>query len=77
MKKLAFAVSVGSLLGACAGAEDPNRVARPWNDSDYVTGSNLPRRDRSMPSDVETVSKPTLEQWQLPKPGNKSMPGGS
>jgi hypothetical protein len=77
MKNVIFTVPIVCLLAACAGTDGPNQPRpRVWNDSDYVTGSNLPRRDKSMPADAQTISKQQIEEWQLPKPGPMPSGGG-
>jgi hypothetical protein len=74
MKNAIFAIPVACLLSACAAAGDPSQPPRVWNDNDYVTGSNLPRRDRSKPTDAQTMSRQQIEELQLPRPA--PMPAG-
>lgn len=58
-------------LAACAPI-DPNQASRVKGDDDYVTGSNLPRRDRS---EVQVMSKEQMEDLQRARPG-PMPPGG-
>lgn len=71
MKKLALALLAGSLLAACA----DSGPARRYDDNDYVTGSNLPRRG-SMPGEVQSVDKNTVDDWQRARPGARGPGGG-
>ena len=71
MKKLALALVVGTLLAACA----DSGPARRYDDNDYVTGSNLPRRG-SMPTEVQSVGKDTVDDWQRVRPGARGPGGG-
>ena len=73
MKKAIFVV-MGCLLAACASTDSSNQPPRVWNDNDYVTGSNLPRRDRTKPSEAQTMSKQQIDELQLPRPA--PMPAG-
>ena len=67
MRKLCLAVILVCSLAACS----DTGPARRYNDDDYVTGSNLPRRG-SMPSEAQTVSKETVDDWQRVRPGQKA-----
>jgi hypothetical protein len=58
------------LLAACA---EPGPASHRYDENDYVTGSNLPRRG-SPPPEVRTVSKEAVDDWQRTRPGQ--MPTG-
>ncbi len=60
MKKVIFA---GLYLIAVAGCAMPqsNNVSVA-EEKEYTTGSNIPRRDRSIPSDVKVVDPAAIEQ---------------
>ena len=60
---LAFALLCG--LAACA---EPGPPASRYDEHDYVTGSNLPRRGSTMPPDAQTVSQQQVEEWQRARP---------
>ena len=70
MKNLILTAIAISSLAACA---DPGTTTTRYNENEYVTGSNLPRRG-SMPPEARTVSKETIEDWQRTRPGQ--MPTG-
>ena len=57
-------------LGACA--DDPNRPSRMRSDDDYMTGSNLPRRQ----TDATTLSRERVEDLQRVRPGMKGPGAG-
>jgi hypothetical protein len=72
MRNAILAIALLCVLGACA---EPGPPASRYDEHDYVTGSNLPRRGSTMPPDTQTVRKETLEDWQRARPG--PMPTGS
>ncbi len=50
-------------LLALAGCVTPGAESTPVaEEKEYTTGSNIPRRDRSMPSDVKIVDPSAIEQ---------------
>ena len=59
MKNLILTAIAISSLAACA---DPGPTTTRYNENEYVTGSNLPRRG-SMPPEARTVADP--ESWLL------------
>jgi hypothetical protein len=73
MKKLWLVVIFVSSLGACAANPGP---AGRYDDNDYVTGSNLPRRGGTMPTEAQGVSKDTLDDWQRVRPAPRGPGGG-
>jgi hypothetical protein len=72
MKSVVLAITFVSILGACA---EPGPPASRYDEHDYVTGSNLPRRGSSMPPEAQTVSKEQVEEWQRARPA--PMPTGT
>ena len=68
MRNAILAFALLCVLGACA---EPGPPASRYDEHDYVTGSNLPRRGSTMPPDVQTVSKEQVEEWQRARPGPK------
>jgi hypothetical protein len=72
MKKLGLAVIFVCSLAACAPSPGTGR----YDDNDYVTGSNLPRRGGSLPTEAQGVSKDTLDDWQRVRPGTRGPGGG-
>jgi len=70
MKKTIAALIVLFALGACA--DDPNRPNRMRSDDEYMTGSNLPRRQ----TDATTIRREQVEDLQRARPGMKGS-GGS
>jgi hypothetical protein len=57
---LLAAAAAAALLGACAAPEQGKEIA-VREEPEYVTGSNLPKRDRSR-SGVKTVDPATVQQ---------------
>jgi hypothetical protein len=70
MKKTIAALIVLFALGACA--DDPNRPSRLKSDDDYMTGSNLPRRQ----TDATTIRREQIEDMQQVRPGVRPPGGG-
>ena len=73
MKTILVALCAASLLVSCADPAAP--PARVYDDGDYVTGSNLPRRSR-MPPEAQTVSREVVEDWQRSRTAPKPIGGG-
>ena len=72
MKKILVALSAISALGACADpSAPPAPPARVYDDGNYITGSNLPRRGSTRPPEAQTVSREALEEWQRARTGPK------
>jgi hypothetical protein len=73
LKRAILGVIVLCSLAACASVDkDWKPLVR--DDSEYVTGSNLPRRKTSLPSEATTLSDQAVEEMQrirpaLPAPG--------
>jgi hypothetical protein len=60
MNKVIFAgLFLLSAVGCATPTADNSGAAE---EKEYVTGSNIPRRDRSMPSDVKTVDPAAIEK---------------
>jgi outer membrane receptor for ferrienterochelin and colicin len=74
MKPAIVMVVICCSLAACASID--NTAAKPQlrDDNEYVTGSNIPRRNTSMPSEVRTISAEELQRSELKAP--QPMPGG-
>ena len=73
MNNLVVATIFVCSLTACA--EEPAPVST-YSDSDYVTGSRIPRR-AGMPRDTQTISRERLDDWNRPMPTPMpSMKGG-
>jgi hypothetical protein len=60
MKKLVSGLIAATLLSACA-ATDDQIVKAPREEKAFVTGSNIPARDKGV-SNVQTVSPAELER---------------
>jgi hypothetical protein len=69
MRPLAAAIAAALALGACAGVED--RQQR--EEKQIVTGSNIPRKDRS---DVTVVPKEALDEFQRSSGGPATRSAG-
>ncbi|MEO8134318.1 MAG: hypothetical protein ABI831_10105 [Betaproteobacteria bacterium] len=63
-----------SLLCACATTAETNN-APPKEEKNYVTGSNIPRKDSAGSYGVESVSKAALEAQQRASGGPVSRGG--
>ena len=59
MKNISILISTGLLLAGCASV-DEKTVAEPNDDKKFVTGSNLPQRDRTK-SGVIVVAPESFE----------------
>ena len=59
MKKVFLCAALATLLGACATgpeADADNSAAARRDQNDYITGSNLPRKNRMGGDNVSTMS---------------------
>jgi hypothetical protein len=73
MKKVIFA---GLFLLTAAGcATPPGDNSGAAEEKEYVTGSNIPRRDRSMPSDVKNVDPAAIERMRSMGTANSGPKG--
>ena len=59
LKKILLSLMFVGCTG-CA-APPPAGNSPPAEEKEYVTGSNIPRRDKSMPSDVKVVDPSAIE----------------
>jgi len=75
VKTILSGTIIVSSLVACAGADNEDGKPRLRDDNEYVTGSNLPRRKTSMPSEASTLSDQAVEEMQRTRPG--PIPMGS
>jgi hypothetical protein len=64
------------LLVACAGVDDKDGKPQLKDDKEYVTGSNLPRRKTSLPSEASTQSDQAVEEMRRIRPGPVPMGSG-
>ena len=62
MNKLLLTTMLGCLLSGCASME-PAATATTREEKQYVTGSNVPKKDRSALA-VTTVSKDAIDNMQ-------------
>jgi len=69
VKKLILGLAVLSSLAACASVDDKDWKPLARDDSEYVTGSNLPRRKTSLPSEAATLSDQAAEELRRVRPG--------
>ena len=80
MKKTILGMTIVFSLGACASVDDKNLKPQVRDqvrdDSEYVTGSHLPRRKNAPPSEVNTLSSQQVEDLQRNRTGPKPMGGG-
>ena len=68
LKRAILSVIVLCSLAACASAEDKDWKSQVRDDSEYVTGSNLPRRKTSLPGEAGTLSDQAIEEMQRIRP---------
>jgi hypothetical protein len=77
MKKTILIVTILSSLSACASVDNKDGKPQLRDDKEDVTGSNLPRRKTSMPSEASTLSDRAVEEMQRIRPApSATMPGG-
>ena len=78
MLKLAIvaAVIILSSLVACASVDNKDAKPQIRDDNEYVTGSNLPRRKTSLPSEASTMSDQAAEEMRRVRPGPIPMGSG-
>ena len=77
MKKLLLCAALASLLAACATgpeADADNSAAARREQNDYVTGSNLPRKNRMGGDNVSTM---TAEEFARSQAGSRQNGAGS
>jgi len=60
-------------LAACASMNNKDAKPQLRDDNEYVTGSNIPKRNTSMPNEVRTISGEELQRSGLPAP--QPIPG--
>jgi len=73
---IAAAVIILSSLGACASADNKGAKPQIRDDNEYVTGSNLPRRKTSLPTEASAVSEQAAEELRRVRPGPIPMGTG-
>jgi hypothetical protein len=73
--KTILSVVIFFSLAACASVDEHDSTPRVKDDNDYVTGSHLPRRKGSAPSEAQTLSTQQVEDLQRVRPG--PMPTGA
>ena len=73
MVKPAIVAVILCSLAACASVDNKDGKPQVMDDLEYVTGSNIPRRKTSMPSEVRTISAEDLQRTGLSAP--QPMPG--
>ena len=78
MLKLAIvaAVIIVSSLAACGSVNNKDGKPQLRDDKEYVTGSNLPRRNTSMPREASTMSDQAAEEMRRVRPGPIPMGSG-
>jgi hypothetical protein len=74
LKPAIVATIILSSLVACASVDNKDAKPQLRDDNEYVTGSNIPKRKTSMPSEVRTISGEELQRSGLPAP--QPMPSG-
>jgi hypothetical protein len=52
------------LLSACASTKNSNDQVAEYEEKEYVTGSNIPRKDRNSSGAVKTYDKELLQELQ-------------
>ena len=55
-------------LSTCASIDSKDAKPQLRDDNEYVTGSNIPKRKTSMPSEVRTISGEDVQIMTLPAP---------
>jgi len=76
MRKTILSVTILSSLVACASADNKDAKPQIRDDNEYVTGSNLPRRKTSLPTEASTVSEQAAEELRRIRPGPIPMGSG-
>ncbi|MDW5416344.1 hypothetical protein R6242_07130 [Iodobacter sp. CM08] len=65
MRKTAAVVFLFSaFLSACASTRTPDNQLADYEEKEYVTGSNIPRKDRTSSGLVKTYDKELLQELQ-------------
>jgi hypothetical protein len=62
-------VTILSALAGCASVDNKDWKPLVRDDSEYVTGSNLPKRKTSLPSEAATLSDQAAEELRRIRPG--------
>ncbi len=75
MVKPAIVAVILCSLAACASVDNEDGKPQVKDDLEYVTGSNIPRRKTSMPSEASTLSDQAAEEMRRIRPG--PIPAGS
>ena len=68
MKKALLGLTFLSSLAACASVDNMDTTRRVLDEDDFVTGSNLPRRKSSLPSEAGSMSKDAAEDMMRTRP---------
>jgi hypothetical protein len=68
LKPAIVTVIICCSLAACASIDNTDAKPQLKDDNEYVTGSNIPRRKTSMPSEVRTISAEELQRTGLSAP---------
>jgi hypothetical protein len=76
LKSAIVAVIILSSLAACASVDNKDGKRQLRDDNEYVTGSNLPRRKTSLPSEASTMSDQAAEEMRRVRPGPIPMGTG-
>ncbi len=76
VKTILSGMIILSSLVACASVDNKDGKPQFRDDKQYVTGSNLPRRTTSMPSEASTLSDQAVEEMQRIRPGPIPMGSG-
>ena len=74
VKTILSGMIILSSLAACASIDNKDAKPQLRDDNEFVTGSNIPKRNTSMPSEVRTISGEELQRSGLPAP--QPMPSG-
>jgi hypothetical protein len=76
LKRAILSVIVLCSLAACASGDSKDGKSQVRDDSEYMTGSNLPKRKTSLPGEAATLSDQAIEEMQRIRPG-AAPPGAS
>ena len=76
LKPAIVAVIICCSLAACASIDNTDAKPQLKDDNEYVTGSNLPRRKTSLPTEASTVSEQAAEELRRIRPGPIPMGSG-
>jgi hypothetical protein len=80
MKKLLLCAALPAMVAACATdpeADVGNSAAARREQNEYITGSNLPRKNRMGGDNVSTMTADEFDRARTSGPGNAAgTPGG-